>query len=58
MKPVKVKTKLLAIVLLPVKLVAVPVLAKITEIYIRRKQRKQLLNFVDHTDVEEIEVDK
>jgi hypothetical protein len=54
----KLKRRLLAAVLVPVKLVAAPVMAKIGEIYIRRKQRKQLLEFVDDTDLEEIEVDK
>jgi hypothetical protein len=55
---VNVKQKVLSAVLLPVKLVAVPVLSKIGEMYVKRRQKRQLLDFVDNTNVEEIKVEE
>jgi hypothetical protein len=51
----RLKRKLLAAVLLPVKLLAAPVMAKIGEILNRRRRQTE---FVDYTENKKIEVEK
>jgi hypothetical protein len=55
---VNVKQKVCAAVLLPLKLVAVPLLSKIGEMYVKRRQKRQLLEFVDNTNVEQIKIEE